>query len=987
MDPGHRAKFYRLKNAGEWDDRGVGIVRVERGSPELFSFPSDVSHSESSKSAGIMQESHVRREFDDPETKAMKMTAPTSSSRNKSEVAILSVIAEDNPNRTLLKIYLRFPRQEPRNAWYYVQNQSFLMWGAPDYALSFAEGDGCVCVAKQITSSELAHMEDTSSTDFLNDADVENADDGVEFGANNSGMDVERNAFGQNAQGRSEEIDQTGTGAVGLDAIGNGNGNSSGTGNGAAGTVSGSNPTFSSASSGSAALGSNHRKLFAGIPKEIQSPDTIALLVERMKSLCGPTSMPPQRKLAADTLRTNPFVEKMFGCFEKDPELYGSAVFRWLIAALSLQDVHLLSMLLSATYRSHTLALMDYADSVPPYFPPLLSSLSAKTTECSAQNHKEKENESFVAASSPKASNMPLLNFSPSPSSFKDSIAKSNSDHGDANNGAHSPESLCTRSRHLRWFEGKRYIDDIFDYRHHSVSESVRAIAVLGYMRQEALWRVLDDSTMQFIQSFLFLSHVELLQILLKDEVFHSCLKRAVEQQGLRGDVAAFVQELLVLTKSVLDSQEKGRFLNLFFGEKDFIGLWEGMFDLFRQSPWETEEAQRGVDILLAISAMDPNVVLLPVLVEKQHSYWKTLASCLVSPEAPSSFINSLGDLWKRLLECGSDPKLEEGDKNSRYVLFLDSLYSHILVEWCDAVLPPAGETVEDSDSFSGSDSGDAPLVKPALWSESSLERTLVILDILCFCIDNHSNSRVTYFISRECLCSRLDRLLLHPAPKLVQLTALKLIKSLLYKKDAHHDRLLQQSGLLCRVVDILVRQGPSRTHYNLIHSICMDLLIMIASDSSRLMLPRHLSEKCLGEIKSLNDGHLISLYENIGHDKDANGGCDRTAVSVRTEDGATDLPSNTNVNENGGLLGEREINNIDLDDDAAEVSALFDLHRQYGKRDRPDYPSLSIEADAPESLSVASAGDDAKGASSIAKRRRASWGAQMHVPVYEDTM
>jgi protein phosphatase-4 regulatory subunit 3 len=337
-----------------------------------------------------------------------------------------------------------------------------------------------------------------------------------------------------------------------------------------------------------------------------------------------------------------------------------------------------------------------------------------------------------------------------------------------------------------------------------AVRAKVRQANRLGYFKDAALPRALDDGTFATLSSLQLFNSVEVVLALharpdYLPELFRRLRAAPPGGQDWR-DLVAVLQELTSLARHLQASQR-----NALLARLAELGLYPVLTGVLASG--DGGAALRAADVLLADVAHDPSRLraFLQGGGPEGEALFGRLVGALASPSGAG-----LQEAALEVLRGLLDPDTMEGSVEKDH--FIDLFYDAHIGGLLAAVVAAA----------------EAP-PPPSAPPPATLA---LLLDLLCFCVTQHSY-RIKYYILRNNVVEKVLRLL-RRREGAVGAAALRFLRTCLAMRDEFYNRYLVKNALLEPVITALLANGR---RYNLVNSAALELFEFVRRENMKGLL------------------------------------------------------------------------------------------------------------------------------------------------------
>ena len=413
----------------------------------------------------------------------------------------------------------------------------------------------------------------------------------------------------------------------------------------------------------------------------------------------------------------------------------------------------------------------------------------------------------------------------------------------------------AARPRHRAWMRERATFREPVRVADEGVRRRIHETYRLSFVKDVALPRVLDDATTATLRSLALFNSVEILVTLTADEqVFPELFARlaaAAPGSDEWRDLVRFLQELAAQAKHLQASQRANLFEKLVA-----LGLFDAMGRVLEAAS-DPAARLRAADVLLVAALHDPAPLRAHLLApEAGRALFERLIAALLSPDAARTGMpEQVLELLRVLLDPESMEAAVEQDA------FIDAFYAthagallSAVVEGSRGLADGGGAGEREAEKAGAADVGaNEPIPKPTSASgngdvsEAAGPRTPeppshtsapsaqslgLVLELLCFCVTQHSY-RIKYYVLRNNVVEKVLRLL-RRRELWLRAAALRFLRTCLGMLDDFYNRYLVKNGLLEPVLAAFCANG---TRYNLLNSAALELLEFLWRENAKGLL------------------------------------------------------------------------------------------------------------------------------------------------------
>eukprot|EP00198_Chlamydomonas_reinhardtii_P002263 XP_001691599.1 predicted protein [Chlamydomonas reinhardtii] len=331
----------------------------------------------------------------------------------------------------------------------------------------------------------------------------------------------------------------------------------------------------------------------------------------------------------------------------------------------------------------------------------------------------------------------------------------------------------------------------------------------IQYLKDVILPRSLDDATYATLSSLALFNNMEVVGALMADSAFlpqlFQRLQSADPADAQWHDLVAFLQEFCSLARHLQQQQRASLFNRLVQ-----LGLFEVVTRIMMHSVDDVK--LKATDVLM--SSMQHDVLALREFLYKQEEH--TLFGLLVR-ELTDGTDAGLAEQVCEALKLLMDPDTMEApvEKNE----FLDVFYDKYLDKMTEVILSDQSINTTGTRSVPAATLG-------------------LILELLCFCVQNHSY-RIRYYTLRKHLVEKVLKLL-HRRERWLVCGTVRFMRVCVALKDEFFIRYLLRHNCFGPLMVVFFENGE---RYNLLNSAVLDLIDFIRKENIKPLLD-HLVEQ-----------------------------------------------------------------------------------------------------------------------------------------------
>ncbi|KAG2450841.1 hypothetical protein HYH02_004675 [Chlamydomonas schloesseri] len=377
----------------------------------------------------------------------------------------------------------------------------------------------------------------------------------------------------------------------------------------------------------------------------------------------------------------------------------------------------------------------------------------------------------------------------------------------------------------------------------------------IQYLKDVILPRSLDDATYATLSSLALFNNMEVVGALMADGAFLPQLFQRLQSADPADpqwhDLVAFLQEFCSLARHLQQQQRASLFNRLVQ-----LGLFEVVTRIIEHSVDDVK--LKATDILM--SSMQHDVTALREFLYKQAGH--TLFGLLVR-ELTDSTDAGLAEQVCEALKLLMDPDTMEApvEKNE----LLDVFY--------DKYLDKMTEVILSDQSINSTGTRSVPAATLGL-----------ILELMCFCVQNHSY-RIRYYTLRKHLVEKVLKLL-HRRERWLVCGTVRFMRVCVALKDEFFIRYLLRHNCFGPLMVVFFENGE---RYNLLNSAVLDLIDFIRKENIKPLLD-HLVEQYghrFDELNYVKTFEQLKLKYDQAPERAGNGGTE--AAQGAAADGAPD--------------------------------------------------------------------------------------------------
>ncbi|CAL8462717.1 g2250 [Coccomyxa elongata] len=373
----------------------------------------------------------------------------------------------------------------------------------------------------------------------------------------------------------------------------------------------------------------------------------------------------------------------------------------------------------------------------------------------------------------------------------------------------HDPE-LPQQQRHREFLRDRVVFKEVVPIVDPGLRAKIHQTYRLAYLKDVVLPRVLDDATFATFSSLILFNNVEVVMALHNDARFLPDLfeRLKVTGPGDEGwpDQVAFLQELTGLAKHLQQGHRQQLLSKL-----ASLGLFEVMMRVLKDG---TEDLrQRATDVLLSAVQHDATPFRDYFTKQPESDQFQLLLRPLLSG-GEVSLQESVLEILRALLDPAT--MSHKSESNHFLELFYDKYIAQLIAVLSDACEPGRQAA--------------APGAAPSALA--------LIVDLLCFCVQQHSY-RIKYYVLRNNVVEKVLKLL-NRREKWLVVAAVRFLRTCIGLKDDFYNRYLVRNNLFEPVLAAFLANGE---RYNLLNSAVLEMVEFIRKENIKPLVS-HLVEQ-----------------------------------------------------------------------------------------------------------------------------------------------
>ncbi|KAK9907487.1 hypothetical protein WJX75_004578 [Coccomyxa subellipsoidea] len=391
----------------------------------------------------------------------------------------------------------------------------------------------------------------------------------------------------------------------------------------------------------------------------------------------------------------------------------------------------------------------------------------------------------------------------------------------------YDPE-LPEQQRHRSFLRDRVVFKEVVPIADPGLRAKIHQTYRLAYLKDVVLPRVLDDATFATFSSLILFNNVEVVMALLNDARFLPDLFARLKATGPGDegwqDQVAFLQELTGLAKHLQQSHRQQLLSKL-----ASLGLFEVMMRVLKDGTDDLR--QRATEVLLSAVQHDATPFRDFFTKQPETDQFQLLLRPLLSggdvglQESVLEILRALLDPSTMTLKAESNQFLE---------LFYDKYIAQLIAVLSDACEP-------------GRQQSDTPGAAPSALA--------LIVDLLCFCVQQHSY-RIKYYVLRNNVVEKVLKLL-NRREKWLVVAAVRFLRTCIGLKDDFYNRYLVRNNLFEPVLATFLANGE---RYNLLNSAVLEMVEYVRKENVKPLIS-HLIEQFGGRLASCN---YVDTFRNL---------------------------------------------------------------------------------------------------------------------------
>lgn len=351
----------------------------------------------------------------------------------------------------------------------------------------------------------------------------------------------------------------------------------------------------------------------------------------------------------------------------------------------------------------------------------------------------------------------------------------------------------------------------------------------IGYLKDVALPRVLDDATVASLNSIVHANNGVVVSLLKEDSTFIQELFSRLKSSGTsvesKKNLVYFLHEFCTLSKSLQMVQQHRLF-------RDLVN--EGLFDIISDI-LQSEDKRlvlTGTDILILFLNQDPNLLRGYVVRPEGTPLLGLLVQGMLTDFGDNMHCQFL-EILRTLLDSYT---LSGAQRDTIIEIF----YERHLGQLIDVITSSCSGPVKSLAKSVVENSGTQSYTKP--------EILLNICELLCFCVVHHPYRIKCSFL----LNNSMDKVLYltRRREKYLVVAAVRFVRTVISRNDENLNNYIMRRHLFKPIVDAFVANGD---RYNLLNSAVLELFEYIRKESVKPLL-RYLVESFWSQLKKFEN-------------------------------------------------------------------------------------------------------------------------------------
>lgn len=391
--------------------------------------------------------------------------------------------------------------------------------------------------------------------------------------------------------------------------------------------------------------------------------------------------------------------------------------------------------------------------------------------------------------------------------------------------------SLTERRKHREYLTNDAKFKEVLPIKNQDLKRKIHQTFRVQYIQDIILPTpsVFEENMLSTLNSFIFFSKVEIVNMVQEDENFLRTLfvelKDENQTDERREELAGFLRELCVYSQTLQINNRDDCFKML--TEMGILHVIESLL-----SSDDTKLRQLGVDLFAHVVEYSPSMVrdfAHHEMEENQGNDDELLINLVIEqmicdPDPELSGARQLMNILRILL----DPENMMANKNEK-TEFLTFFYYH-----CMHVLmaPLLANTADD---------------KPSKGDYQTAHLLSLILELITFSVEHHTYHVKNYILNKDLL--RRILVLLNSKHRFLALATLRFLRKIISMCDELYNRYIVKGNLLQPVVDVLFCSG---NRYNLLNSAVLELFEYIRTEDMKTLIA-YIAEKHLAALQKID--------------------------------------------------------------------------------------------------------------------------------------
>eukprot|EP00210_Caulerpa_lentillifera_P008601 g8205.t1 len=376
------------------------------------------------------------------------------------------------------------------------------------------------------------------------------------------------------------------------------------------------------------------------------------------------------------------------------------------------------------------------------------------------------------------------------------------------------------RVKHRQFLKEQVIFKEVVPINDAEIVRQIHQIYRMQYVKDVVLPRLLDEPVFNCLSHIIMMSQTDVVASLSTQPCFFEELFCLIQDKPTNSeewrDLVGFLQDYCLLLRQLQPIQQQGILMKL-----HKLGLFSILTEVLKMGHHETK--LKAIDILNSSLRHDASAIRTHICQNGNNQLLQLLVQNLIHGEEQNLTDPSL-EVIRQLL----DPAAE--DQMDKYRTILDIFYKDSITELISSLSLDPGQTV-------------SPRAKGA------------ILDLLCFCVQNHGYT-IKYTILRGSVIQQVLALFKAKERWLV-ISAVRLVRILVGMKDEFFDRMINRTNIPDHLIDLLLENGERN---NMLNSTLLELFDFVRKEKRHLLI----EEIIMRHYDRVKDIDYVSTFQGL---------------------------------------------------------------------------------------------------------------------------